>query len=63
MKHYYRVTSNGITFGSFVREMWANAYAAALVSAGFECVEVDIEPFIISTQSEFEEKIRRVNSR
>lgn len=60
MKHYYDVTSNGIIFGSFTKEVWANAYAAKLVNKGFENVEVEIQCFIVSTQQEFEQKMKKV---
>ena len=59
MKYYYDVTSNGICFGKFTKENWANAYAAKLVSDGFENVEVGIQDCIISTKSEFEKKMKK----
>lgn len=58
MTNYYDVISGGICFGSFTKEKWANALAAKLVSKGFENVEVEIQDFIVSTQAEFEEKMK-----
>lgn len=61
MTYFYDVISNGICFGSFTKEKWANAYAAKLVSEGFENVEVEIQDYIVSTQAEFEKKMKGGN--
>lgn len=59
MKNYFDVTSGCICYGSFTKEKWANAFAAKLLSEGFENVEVEIQDFIVSTQREFDEKMKR----
>lgn len=62
MKHYYDVISDGVNFGSFTKEHWANSFAALLVKRGFENVEVEINCYIVSTEQEFKDKMKKWTS-
>lgn len=59
MRHFYDVNADGVNFGKFTKEVWANEFAALLTKRGFENVEVDIQCFIVSTEQEFKEHMRK----
>lgn len=59
MKHFYDVNADGVNFGKFTKEEWANAFAALLIKRGFGNVEVDIQCFIVSTEQEFRKHMKK----
>lgn len=62
MKHYFDVNADGVNFGSFTNEEWADEFAALLINRGYDNVEVELQCYIVSTKNEFRKLMKKWNN-